>query len=89
MIDRLRRMRAISFDGDMALWNFETVMRHSLNHALAELRRRIPEDLRSGMTIDRMITIRNAVAKGMRSKALTLTCGMGDALASCGRSKRP
>src|SRR6516165_11046079 len=29
---RLRRIRAISFDGDMTLWDFEAVMRHSLGH---------------------------------------------------------
>jgi phosphoglycolate phosphatase-like HAD superfamily hydrolase len=34
----LQDIRAISFDGDMTLWDFEKVMRHSLGLVLAELR---------------------------------------------------
>ena len=39
-MNRSGRIKAISFDGDMTLWDFEKVMRHSLSLALAELRRR-------------------------------------------------
>jgi phosphoglycolate phosphatase-like HAD superfamily hydrolase len=33
---RFQRIKAISFDGDMTLWDFEAVLRHSLGRALAE-----------------------------------------------------
>ena len=32
----------ISFDGDMTLWDFYKVMRHSLQQTLAELQRQVP-----------------------------------------------
>ena len=35
-------IRVVSFDGDGTLWDFEKVMRHSLSHALGELRRLVP-----------------------------------------------
>ena len=38
----VRHIKAISFDGDMTLWDFEKVMRHSLRHALVEIRRLLP-----------------------------------------------
>ena len=34
-------LRVLSFDGDMTLWDFQKLMRHSLGHALEELRRRV------------------------------------------------
>ncbi len=52
----------ISFDGDMTLWDFEKVMRHSLGCALAELRRRLPGDVTAQLTVDAMIATREAVA---------------------------
>jgi hypothetical protein len=33
--NRLSRIKAISFDGDMTLWDFRKVMRSALGHALA------------------------------------------------------
>jgi len=42
---RLRRIRAISFDGDMTLWDFEAVMRHALGHTLTELQAHLPGGL--------------------------------------------
>ncbi len=35
-------LTTISFDGDGTLWDFRKVMRHSLGHTLAELRRLAP-----------------------------------------------
>ncbi len=55
-------IKAISFDGDMTLWDFERVMRHSLGHALAELRERRQCSATERMTVDAMIEIRNGVA---------------------------
>ena len=57
------RISAISFDGDMTLWDFNKVMRHSMKHALVELRRKVPTELASRLTIDEMIGIRDQVAE--------------------------
>jgi len=55
---RLTRLKAISFDGDMTLWDFDKVMRHSLGCALAELRVRRPGSATAELTVDTMIEIR-------------------------------
>jgi hypothetical protein len=54
-IGRIRRIKAISPDGDMTLWDFEAVMRHSLGLALTEFQKYLPEDGSVELTIDRMI----------------------------------
>jgi phosphoglycolate phosphatase-like HAD superfamily hydrolase len=36
---RIASVKAISFDGDGTLWDFERVMRHSLQFVLKELER--------------------------------------------------
>ena len=54
---------ATSFDGDLTLWDFQKVMRHSLNHALAEHRRQVPTRPVMNLTVDDMIAIRNEVAE--------------------------
>ncbi len=54
---------AISFDGDMTLWDFQKVMRHSLKKALAELRRLVPNQPARDLTIEDMITVRGEVEK--------------------------
>ena len=58
----LSRVKAISFDGDMTLWDFEAVMRYSLGYTLALLRTRVPGRASEAMTIDRMIALRDEVA---------------------------
>ena len=68
----IRRVKAVSFDGDMTLWDFQKVMRHSLVITLDELRRRIPGPASANLTIDRMIAIRNAVAEELRSIVVNL-----------------
>lgn len=52
---------AISFDGDMTLWDFRKVMRHSLKKALAELRRLVPTRSAEDLSVEEMIEIRNQV----------------------------
>ncbi len=66
------RIEAISFDGDMTLWDFEKVMRHSLALTLAELRRRVPDRRVADLTVDRMIEIRNFVAAELKGKVANL-----------------
>ena len=67
------RISAIAFDGDMTLWDFHKVMRHSLKHALVELRRTAPTELASRLTVDEMIDIREQVAEELRGKVWNLS----------------
>ena len=67
------RISAISFDGDMTLWDFNKVMRHSMKHALVELRRKVPTELASRLTIDEMIGIRDQVAEEFRGRVWKLS----------------
>jgi FMN hydrolase / 5-amino-6-(5-phospho-D-ribitylamino)uracil phosphatase len=68
----LSRIKAISFDGDMTLWDFEAVMRHALGHALNLLRTRVPGPASQAMTIDRMIALRDQVASELKDDGVKL-----------------
>ena len=68
----LGHIKAISFDGDMTLWDFEKVMRHSLGYALKELQKCLPGEASAHLTIDRMIEIRNEVATELKGKTTNL-----------------
>ena len=65
-------IKAISFDGDMTLWDFEKVMRNSLAHALDELRKHSSGGMCADLTVDRMIEIRNVVAEELKGKRAML-----------------
>ena len=69
---KIPQIRAISFDGDMTLWDFEKVMRNSLTHVLAELREQLLGSVCVDLTVDRMIEIRNAVAEELKGKQAAL-----------------
>ena len=69
---RTLRISAISFDGDMTLWDFQKVMRHSLKHTLVELRRQVPTERAWGLTVDEMIVIRNRLAEEVKGKIWNL-----------------
>ena len=62
----------ISFDGDATLWDFEKVMRHSLKMVLLELRRRLSINLVNRLNVDRLIHIRNTVARELKGKETNL-----------------
>lgn len=64
-------IKAISFDGDGTLWDFEKVMRHSLRHVLKELEKVDPKAA-TMLDIEKMITIRNRLAEKMKSKETNL-----------------
>jgi FMN hydrolase / 5-amino-6-(5-phospho-D-ribitylamino)uracil phosphatase len=72
ILSQLSRIRAISFDGDMTLWDFDKVMRRSLAYALAELRTARPGEASAKLTIDKMIEIRNAVSEELKGLAAGL-----------------
>ena len=62
------RISAISFDGDMTLWDFRKVMRHSLKKALTELRRLVPSQRARDLSVEGMIAIRNQVEEEVEGK---------------------
>ena len=70
--NQLSRAQAISFDGDMTLWDFQTVMRHSLGYALRVLQARLPGQASAALTIDKMIEIRNVVAAELKGRVVNL-----------------
>ena len=59
---------AISFDGDMTLWDFQKVMRNSLEKALAELRGLVPTRRAEDLSVEEMISIRNQVEEEVKGK---------------------
>ena len=62
----------ISFDGDMTLWDFLQVMRHSLKHTLLELQKQRPTPRTLKLTIDEMIAIRNQFAEEVKGEMWNL-----------------
>ena len=58
-----KTVRAVSFDGDDTLWDFDIVLRQALDVVLQELRRRHPGPATSALTVDEMIRIRDRVAR--------------------------
>jgi len=70
-MERILGIKAVSFDADGTLWDFQEVMRHALHHVLMELQRLDPESA-DALNIEKMITIRNEVAKKLRGKVTNL-----------------
>lgn len=66
------QISTISFDGDMTLWDFLQVMRHSLKQTLAELQRQRPTRRTLKLTIDEMIAIREQFAEEVKGKIWNL-----------------
>ena len=68
----MERIRAVTFDADGTLWDFQKVMRYGLQCALDELCRRVP-DVPDSVTVDRMIATRDELATqmpGVRMEAI-------------------
>ena len=66
------QISTISFDGDMTLWDFRKVMRHSLKQTLAELQKQVPTPRALKLTIDEMIAIRNQLAEEVKGEIWSL-----------------
>ena len=66
------KISTISFDGDMTLWDFRKVMRHSLKQTLVELQKQVPTPRASKLTIDEMITIRDQFAEEVKGEIWSL-----------------
>jgi len=70
-VKNISGIQAVSFDGDATLWDFEKVMRHSLNHVLRELEQ-VDTDVAGMLNIEKMIRIRNEVAEKLKGKIINL-----------------
>lgn len=79
-------LRAISFDGDDTLWDFESAMLHGLGCVLAEIRRRVPGDAAVTLTVQRLRTLRDAAEAEMPGATLEAIRmeGMRRAVAAAG-----
>lgn len=75
--DRSRRpgascVKAISFDADGTLWDFEGVMRRSLVLTLEELRSLLPSPKTAALTEERLAEVRNEAAAEMLDRGCTM-----------------
>lgn len=70
-MDKLEKIKVISFDADGTLWDFIKVMKHSLKYVLEALHEIDPESA-SLLDIDKMIRIRNKVANDLRGIIINL-----------------
>jgi 2-haloalkanoic acid dehalogenase type II len=70
-MNKIIDVKAISFDADGTLWDFEKVMRHSLRHVLKELEKLDPHATEM-LDIDKMIRIRDRVANELKGKVTNL-----------------
>jgi FMN hydrolase / 5-amino-6-(5-phospho-D-ribitylamino)uracil phosphatase len=68
---KITSIKTISFDGDQTLWDFQKVMRNSLNHAMKALQKADPIAA-SRLDIDKMIRIRNRVAGELKGRVTNL-----------------
>ncbi len=65
-------IKAISFDGDQTLWDFEKAMRHALTCALTEIRRHVTGPHVDALTVEDMIRIRDATAADLKASGARL-----------------
>jgi 2-haloalkanoic acid dehalogenase type II len=63
--------KSVCFDLDGTLYDFQKVMRHSLEITLTEFTRRIPE-CGERLSVDKMIQIRNRTARELKGKITNL-----------------
>jgi putative hydrolase of the HAD superfamily len=68
---KITGIKAVSFDGDQTLWDFQKVMRHSLGYVMIELEKADPIAA-SRLSIDKMIEIRNRVTDEIKGKFIPL-----------------
>ena len=66
------QISTISFDGDMTLWDFYKVMRHSLKQTLTELQKQVPTQRALELTVEKMIAIRDQLAEEVKGEIWSL-----------------
>ena len=68
---KINRIKAVSFDADQTLWDFQKVMRHSLGYVLKILEDEYPV-IALKLSIDKMIATRDRVAEELKGKTTNL-----------------
>ena len=68
----LANITTLSFDGDATLWDFEKVMRYALGRVLEKLRRQVPGPATTALSVEKMIEIRDAVARELQDEIINL-----------------
>ena len=85
---RLTGIKAITFDVDGTLWDFDVVMRRSLHQALLELER-LDADAAAMLDVDKMIAIRDRVQRQLKGIVTDLAAirleGFKESLKEVGR----
>ncbi len=66
------QISTISFDGDMTLWDFMKVMRHSLKQTLVEIQKQVPTPRALKLTVEEMIAIRDQLAEEVKGEIWSL-----------------
>lgn len=66
------KISAITFDGDMTLWDFYKVMRHALRQTLTHLQEEVPTEPVLALTVDEMIQIREHFAESVKGSIWNL-----------------
>ena len=66
------KISVVSFDGDMTLWDFLKVMRHSLEQTLSVLQKQVATLQALALTVDEMIAIRNRLAESVKGEIWSL-----------------
>ena len=67
-----RAIRAVSFDADGTLWDFEGARGRALKATLAELRHRLPGAATAALTTAQLTATRDAVAEGLYARGATM-----------------
>ena len=66
-------IKLVAFDGDDTLWDFSAAMRRALQSTLEELWTVHPGSSTGALTVDRMIQIRNRVARELEGRVADLS----------------
>jgi FMN hydrolase / 5-amino-6-(5-phospho-D-ribitylamino)uracil phosphatase len=64
-------IRAVTFDADGTLWDFESAMHYAQTLVLADLQARLPQQA-ADLTVDRLMAIREDVAAELEPRGATL-----------------
>ncbi|MGE3267821.1 MAG: HAD family hydrolase [Chloroflexota bacterium] len=64
-------IRAVTFDADGTLWDFESAMQVAQTFVLADLQARLPEQT-AGLTVQRLLAIRDEVGVELEPRGATL-----------------
>jgi HAD superfamily hydrolase (TIGR01509 family) len=71
-IKRLNKVKVLSFDGDMTLWDFQSAMKQALSYTLEALRNQYPGPATTALSVETLIAIRNRTAVHLKASTNNL-----------------